>query len=129
MTCSICHDAGHNKRTCIRRNCLDIVEDLIASAVQIADATTDEEWVDRFGKCEDCNRVLYESVHIFCYAHKDYEDMTLCHQCGEDWDHKAEGWTRDDDEEEEEEEEEDEIVFNCADCGTGIEHDECCLIK
>jgi len=34
MTCSVCHDTGHNKRSCIRRNCHDIVEDLISSAVQ-----------------------------------------------------------------------------------------------
>jgi hypothetical protein len=100
MTCSICHDTGHNKRSCIRRNCRDIIEDIVSSAVQIA---------DELGQCEDCNRVLYESVHIFCYAHKDNEDMTLCHQCGEDWDHKAEGWTRDDDEDKDESEEEEKI--------------------
>jgi hypothetical protein len=136
MTCSICHDTGHNKRSCIRRNCRDIIEDIVSSAVQIAD----EKKMDEFGKCEDCNRVLYESVHIFCYAHKDNEDMTLCHQCGEDWDHKAEGWTRDDDDDEDESEEEeseeedenddDEIAFHCAQCNKAIicnseEHDEC----
>ena len=50
MTCSICHDSGHNKRTCIRRNCRDIIEDIISSAVDIADENkmTDEEWVDQY---------------------------------------------------------------------------------
>jgi hypothetical protein len=51
-------------------------------------------------------------VHIFCYAHEDNEDRTLCQQCADDWDHKAEGWTRDDERDAEEPEmaEKDEII-------------------
>lgn len=56
---------------------------------------------NEYGNCACCDRVLYESVHIFCYKHDDGTEMTLCQPCADDWDHKAEGqWTRDDDDDE-----------------------------
>jgi len=59
----------------------------------------DEEDED-IQKCYNCDEVLDEDMHIFCYRKGD-DEMVHCQQCAEDCyeEAKADGWVRDDDNE------------------------------
>jgi hypothetical protein len=77
-----------------------------------------ERWKeeDDVQKCYNCDEVLDEDMHIFCYRKGD-DEMVHCQQCAEDCyeEAKADGWIRDDDEGSTTEEEEDDV--ECYACG------------
>jgi hypothetical protein len=78
-------------------------------------------------KCYNCDEVLDEDMHIFCYRKGD-DEMVHCQQCAEDCyeEAKADGWVRDDDngwgdkEEAEEDNDDEEEVFVCECCDSGL---------
>ena len=49
--------------------------------------------------CDNCECVLTEDTHIFCFEKEGKDDMTMCAECGNDTadEMRADGWKRDDD--------------------------------
>lgn len=74
----------------IKQPCKDCYEEAKA------DGWDDED----IQKCYNCDEVLDEDMHIFCYRKGD-DEMVHCQQCAEDCyeEAKADGWIRDDDNE------------------------------
>jgi len=137
MPCSICHQNGHNKRTCElttkvattgkyagltavqieaifaereRKNYEELVAPIIAQAKL---ACKEEEEEDEVQKCSQCEIELGEDIHIFCFSKGD-DETTMCSNCADELtdEMRALGWKRDDD------------AYTCGLCGHSFKADE-----